>query len=175
MCAVERPAQQQGENGALGQSALPTTWITPWGGTRPTTAGGAPTLQNAAKRKASKPSKPSKVHFEVWRHRGRIGAWNMHSHEANWHPNEANGKAVTSPDLGIAGRRTLHPRAARWGCRESTACGVWRPLAQQACTSQKRSYNEIGVGWHGSFAKRVFFAKRSQVQNAHLFRHEYVK
>ena len=31
--------------------------------TRPTTA----------KRKASKPSKPSKVHFEVWKHGGRIG------------------------------------------------------------------------------------------------------
>jgi hypothetical protein len=54
---------------------------------------------SCVKRKASKPSKPSKVHFEVWRHGGRIGAWNIRCHAAS-------GNAVTSPDLGHVKPRT---------------------------------------------------------------------
>ena len=43
-----------------------------------------------------------------------------------------------------------------WRTRETFGrklCGVWRPLAQRACASQKRSYNDLGVGWHGTFKK----------------------
>ena len=76
------------------------------------------------------------------------------------------------------GRRTLQ-RPLGWAgdCRRSTACGVSSDSASHATPERPaisaRGYSRRrNVGWHGSFQKRVFFTKRTQLKNSEQLLYE---